>query len=220
MFQLCSCVLSYLSFFRLIWLFLIVFLLLLRIQSSVFALDMHEVLVSENEGVYRIDVSGSIDASEEYVRQVLTDYEHVYRLNYSIIESKVFESPVEGNVRVRSRLLYCTSVICVEVERVDDISTLESGDLLAVIVPEKSDFISGRAMWKISAMGDRTWLVYSASIEPSFFILPILGENMVIKNIRNELRSVFFRIEQIARIKEEMGQAEVYTFLPVANYIK
>ncbi len=220
MFQLYGWLVFRLHFFQAIRFFLIAFPLFLCVQYRAFAVNIEEILVTENNGVYHISVSAEIAATEEHVRQVLTDYAHVYRLNYSVIESEVLESPVEGNVRVRTQLLCCTPIFCQQVERVDEISTLDSGDLLAVIVPEKSDFNSGRAMWKITSMGSKTRLTYLADIEPGFFIPPVLGTAMVINNMRKEFSSTFIRIEHIARINEEREWNEAYTFLPAADQIE
>lgn len=203
MFQLCSW-LRYLSYiFQVARLTLSAFSALLCLSSYATAADfLEQVNVSEKDGVYHIRISAQIAASEEHVRQVLTDYAHVYRLSDSVLESEVLQSPVNGHVQVRSLVLCCTSIFCRDVVRVDDISTLKSGNLQAVIVPDKSDFRSGKAVWEIVPDGQNTQLSYSATIEPDFFIPPLLGTRMVINNMREEFKTTFYRIEHIARINE------------------
>lgn len=188
-------------FFKIIIGLMIIFLLLLFSHFNALADD--EFLVTEEDGIYQVTVSARISAAEMYVRQVITDYVHAYRINDSIIESEVFESSVSGNIRVRVRLLSCVRLFCLEAERVDEVSTLESGDILAVIVPEKSDFLSGRALWKIIPDGDSTQLIYRASFEPSFFIPPIFGARLFMDILREQLVATFLRIEQVAQIKQE-----------------
>ena len=165
--------------------------------------DIDEINVTEKSGVYYISISADISASEKYVRQVVSDYAHAYRINNSIIESEILPSPVNGNIRVRAKLLCCTSLFCREAERLDEVSILASGDIQAVIIPEKSDFYSGKAVWKFAPDGGKTHLVYTASIEPSFFIPPLIGPKLVIESLREQFTTTFFRIEQVAIIKEE-----------------
>ena len=178
------------------------FSILLYFSPYALADFLEQLDVNEKDGVYHIHISAQIKASEEHVRHVLTDYDHIYRLSDSVIESEVLKSPVDGHVQVRSLVLCCTPIFCRDVIRVDDISTLESGDLQAVIMPKKSDFRSGKAVWKMTADGQNTQLSYIATIEPDFFIPPLLGTRMVINNMRNQFKETFYRIERIARINE------------------
>jgi hypothetical protein len=196
---------------------LIIFSILLAIHSNAVADSTTEIVVTEEDGIFQITVSAQIAATEKHVRQVITDYTHAYRINHSIIESEVLKSPVDGNIQVRARVLACTPLLCIEVERVDEVSTLESGNILAVIVPEKSDFRSGKALWKITPDGDKTQLSYWASIEPDVFIPPVIGTQLVIDNLRDQFMATFSRIEQVARIKQEREWNDSYDVTPVAN---
>ena len=164
--------------------------------------NLDDIVVFEKDGVYHISIAAEIAASEEHVRQVLTDYVHIYRLSDSIIESKVIESSIEEKTQVETVILCCIPVVCKEVTLVEEVSTLESGNLQTVILPEKSDFRSGKAIWEIIAKGDKTQLTYQANIEPDFFIPPVLGTKLVIANMRNEYKIALYRIEHIARINE------------------
>ena len=201
MFQLYSCLRYFSVILKVLRVPLSTFSALLYL-SSASADFIEQVDVTERDGVYHIHISAVIAASEEHVRQVLTDYIHVYRLSDSVIESEVLESPIAGHVQVRSLVLCCTPVFCRDVVRVDDISMLDSGELQAIIIPQQSDFRSGKAIWKIIADGQQTQLSYTATIEPDFFIPPLLGTEMVINNMRKEFKTTFNRIEHISRINE------------------
>jgi hypothetical protein len=145
-------------------------------------------------------MSAAIKAPPEYVRYVLADYDHIYRLSTSIIESEVLPDNLDGEKQVRTRLLLCTSVFCTEAERVDSVRMLASGDLEAEIVPELSEFKSGKSTWRITPMDDNSFLVYEAVLEPDFFIPPLVGTRMVIENLRKEFTKTFKVIEKIAGI--------------------
>ena len=210
----------YCNFFKVISYLFITFLIILHAHSNVFAGDIDELTVTEEEGIYQITVSAEIDATEKHVRRVITDYAHAYRINRSIIESEVLESSIDGNIRVRARVLACIPLFCLEVERVDEVSTLKSGNIMAVIVPEKSDFHSGEALWKIIPDDDKTQLIYQASIEPDFFIPPVIGTRLVIDNMRDQFTTTFSQIEQVARINQEREWNDDYNVSLVASQIK
>jgi hypothetical protein len=164
------------------------------------AFDFTDAEVTEKKGVYHIKISAEIKAPSGYVRYVLADYAHIYRLSASIIESEVLPDNIDGEKQVRTRLLLCTSVFCTEAERVDVVRMLASGDLEAEIVPELSEFKSGKATWKITPVDDHSFLVYEAVLEPDFFIPPVIGTRLVIENLRKEFARTFIRIEKIARV--------------------
>lgn len=98
----------------------------------------------------------------------------------------------------------CVAFFCKDVGRVEDVRKLASGDLQSVIVPELSDLRSGAAQWYIHQTGQRTRVTYQASMEPGFFIPPLIGSYFVKHNIRTELLISFARIECIAKIQAQL----------------
>jgi len=177
--------------------------------------NLDDVVIFEKDGVYHISITAEIAASEEHVRQVLTDYVHIYRLSDSIIESQVIESSVDEKTLVETVIRCDFPVVCKEVTLVEEVSTLASGNLQTVILPEKSDFSFGQAVWTTAANGEKTQLTYQASIEPDFFIPPILGPQMVVANMRNEYKTALYRIEHIARINEAREWDEDFAFVRI-----
>jgi hypothetical protein len=165
--------------------------------------DNHNIEVTEQGGVYSIKASVVINAPAEYVHQVLSDFVHIYRLNPSIIESEVLTTDDTENTYVRTRVLGCAGYFCQELERVEKVRELTSGDLLAEVVPEKSEFKSGRTVWHIEAMGERSRIVYKSVMEPDFYIPPVVGKFLAKKSIRTEITTSFLNLEHIANVLAE-----------------
>ena len=167
------------------------------------AFDFAEAEVTEDNGVFRIKVAAFIEALSDYIRYVLADSAHIYRLSPSIIESEVLPYSPAGEKQVRTRLLCCTSVFCREVERVDVVRMLHTGDLEAEIVPALSEFKSGKARWMITPVDDASYVVYEAYLEPDFFIPPVVGTRIVKQNLLDEFTTTFIRVERIAGFNAE-----------------
>jgi hypothetical protein len=167
------------------------------------ALDIKELQISENGGIYHIRLVAVIDAPAEYVHRVLTDYVHLHRLHPSIIQDDILASPGNGVVRVRTRMLDCIFIFCVELDRVEDVREVSPYDLHSVVVPSLSNFRSGEADWHIDEMGDRSQVVYEAQMEPDFTIVPIIGPMFIVEKLRDEMVTSLARIECIAKIEEE-----------------
>ena len=174
------------------------------VTLQVDAVDIRELEVSENGGVYQINLVTVIDAPAEYVYRVLTDYVHLHRLHPSFIQSDILPSPGVGIVRVKTRILDCTLLFCMELDRVEDISEVPPHHVHAVIVPSMSNFRSGKADWRIEDMGDNSQLVYEAQMKPDFTVIPIIGPYLVKRKLREEMASSLMKIECIAKIKEEL----------------
>jgi hypothetical protein len=167
------------------------------------AVDFVEVQVTNDGGIYNIKIIAEVDASAEYVYKVLTDYKHIYRLNPSITESEILPSPGHGAVRVRTRVEDCTSIFCVDLNRVEDVNELPPNVLQMVIVPSLSNIRSGNAKWKIEDMEEYTEIVYQAQLEPDFNIFPIVGSAILKEKLRQEMMTCMAMIECIAKIQEE-----------------
>ena len=162
------------------------------------AFDFTDAEITEENGVFRIKVSAFIDAPPDYVRYVLADSVHIYRLSPSIIESEVLPSSTADEKQVRTKLLCCTSVFCREVERVDIVRMLKSGDFEAEIIPALSEFKSGKARWTITPIDNASHVEYEAYLEPDFFIPPVVGTQIVKQNLLAEFMTTFIRMERIA----------------------
>ncbi|MCG6936921.1 MAG: hypothetical protein LJE83_01945 [Gammaproteobacteria bacterium] len=197
----------------------LMFFALMLAVSSVHAGDIAELQVTENQGIYSMKMVMLVDAPARYVRDVLTDYTHIYRLNPTITESYVLPSPKQGVTRVKTVISGCVAFFCRDVGRVEDISEQGTGSLLAVIVPELSDLRSGIAEWDIQSTGNQTRVVYQASMEPDFFVPPLVGPFVIKENIRSELLASFNRIECITQIRQQFrtpGHQQMATSRPAA----
>ena len=178
-------------------------ILIVLFPLNALAYEFSDTKITEDDGVFQIRISAIIAAPAEYVRNVLTDYSHLYRLSPSIIENEVLPSSTRDEKHIRTRLLFCTSVFCREAERVDTVRVLDSGIIQAEIIPQLSEFKSGKASWTITPRYDQTHVVYQAYLEPDFFIPPILGTKLIMDNLHTEFKTTFIRMERIASFNAE-----------------
>ena len=162
-----------------------------------------EIEINEQSGVYQIKVVALVAAPASYVRYVLTDYKHIYRLNPSIIESEVLEQFDDGSVRVRTKVIGCAAYFCEELDRVEKVRILPSGDLHAEIVPELSQFKSGKTHWRIKPLGDYCEVTYLSDMEPDIYIPPVVGKFLIKKSIREGMRTSFINLEKISSVLAE-----------------
>ena len=182
---------------------------------TLFGYELNKAEVSEHNGVFRILLTATFDTPADYVRQVLSDYTHIYRLSSSIVESEILPATKPGVTRLRTKILACASIFCTEVERVDAIHTLASGEVRADIVPELSEFRSGQATWKITALDNRSKIDYVATVEPDFYIPPIVGIPLISRSLLSEYLATLERLNIIASINAERDWNEEHTVASV-----
>jgi hypothetical protein len=151
-----------------------------------------------------------IDAPASYVREVLTDYIHIYRLNPSIIESEVLRQHDDGAVSVRTRVIGCAAYFCEELERVEKVRVLPSGDLHAEIIPELSQFKSGQTRWHIKKQGDHCEVTYLSNMVPDIYIPPVVGKFLIKRTIREEMQTSFVNLQKISSVLAEREWQENY----------
>ena len=169
-----------------------------------------EIEVIEQSGVYQVKAVAVINAPANHVRQVLTDYTHIYRLNSSIIESEVIERHDDDSVSVRTRVVGCAAYFCEELDRVERVRLLPSGDLHAEIIPELSEFKSGQTLWRFKTLNEHTEVTYLSDMEPDVFIPPVVGKFLIKKSIREEMQRSFANLEKISSIMAEREWQDNY----------
>jgi hypothetical protein len=165
-----------------------------------------EFRADENGGEYHITTEAVLHAPAESVRAVLTDYAHAYRLDPSITESALLPSQEAGVVRLRTRIQDCVAFYCVDLVSVADIKELPSGDLDVVVIPELSSFRSGTAEWHIQSRQGATRIRYELRLAPDFFIPPLIGHIIIIKTLRDQILTIFSRLECMAKVRAAWGE--------------
>lgn len=188
-----------------------VFLLGPGYVNTLAAAELINLDTNYKKGIYTVRLEMELDVTAGHVKQVLTDYHQLHLLNPSIVESRLLSFSDYGYARVFTRVKSCVLFYCREFTRVEDVYQSASGDLVALIVPEQSDFKAGQAVWRITEYGNRTLLVYEASMQPDFFIPPVIGSYLVEEKVKDELLVSFNRIECCASSKVHSSESKSAT---------
>jgi len=158
------------------------------------AADLLMLQISESEQRYRIEARFLVDAPLAVVHALLTDYEQLPRLSPSILESEVLAAPTPTQVRVKTRIRACVLIHCQTLRRVEDVSESPTR-LVAVIVPEQSDFAAGRTEWLLTPQQDSVRVDYRAQLEPGFQLFPLVGPALMKAGLERELRAFLGQLQ-------------------------
>lgn len=137
--------------------------------------EIVESSVGLDADVYSIDVLVRIEAPLEVVYRAITDYDHLTDINPSIVESYIIDRQGEGKYRVFTGIKLCVMFFCKQFRQVQDVVEHSPTLIKATLLPESSDFESGSASWDLVVADDVTYLEFSARVDPSFWVPPMIG---------------------------------------------
>ena len=180
-------------------------LLLAGISMAVIthASEAVETNVTHDAGVYTLTLNAEIDAPINNVRDMLTAYDHLERVNPAVKESSVMYTFGPRSHRVYTRIEACVAFFCKRLLQVWDVKETPGGDIMATIVPEASNFKSGHAYWILREVNGKTRLHFTTVIEPSFWVPPLIGPWLIRHTLRREA------LESIENLERPHSQIEL-----------
>jgi hypothetical protein len=176
-------------------------------STSLEAAQVVGLAINDKEGIYQLALEVILNARSDDVHHVITDYAHIYRIDPSIVESGIMGKPGASVTRVRTVINDCVLLLCRPILRVEDVRETGHDDIYSVVVPQLSNVRSGTEHWQIHPIGNKTRINYKSTLEPGFFVPPLVGSTVVEKKIRDETLLCFNNIERIARIRDEQVRA-------------
>ena len=171
----------------------------LAITINALAADVSVVYKNKN---YHLHATFHVEASAAQVMQVLTDFDNIADLNPAIIESETQKSLDENKLRVRTVIKDCILFFCKQITRVEDIDQFENEKLEAFIVPMLSDLRSGYAVWGLTEEATSTMVDYNASMQPKFWIPPIVRSYVLTKKFKQRVIESVELLQQKAQKNE------------------
>ena len=136
---------------------------------------------------------------------VVTDFEHMKRVNDDIVESRVLTRYENGELKRLLKLRHCILLFCFDMDFVERVRE-SPGHITTTIVPEESTFVDGTANWQIEALDDgHTRISVSARQTPRFWIPPVLGPIVLKRVFMSEVAETCANIERIVNAGYHRG---------------
>ena len=149
--------------------------------------------------VYRLSLTMDVEAGQEDLVALLSDHDNFHQLSGVMIESGLVPDAPEDTTRRRLVVKTCILFFCFKVVMVEDVEQFPEGRLVAVMVPEGSDFKSGRAEWHVKPLGpDRSEIIYSFNLQPDFWVPPAIGPFILKRKMIKEAQTSILNMESLA----------------------
>jgi hypothetical protein len=173
-------------------------LLALWFGAAATAGRVDHVNVSKQKQRYDVLVSAWIDLPQPSLRNLLTDYDTVIKANRSIKSVQQLASPSANVTRLAAEVEVCVWFFCRRLKQVQDMQLVSAGLLEARMLPELSDYKFGEASWRMIAEADGSRLLFAVSIEPDFWVPPLIGPAVIKRKLRQEAIETVHGIEALA----------------------
>lgn len=163
------------------------------------AAQFHSLEVSRDAGRYRVQADLYLAAPPDAVYAVLTDYAHLTRISPSIRVSRLVQRLDADTALVYTDSRICALFLCRHIQGMQRFTRTAPWDLGAVTLPEQSNLKMGESKWHLEAEGEGTRMRMQLTLEPKFWIPPLIGPPLVQHSLRNEGLSAASGVERLAR---------------------
>jgi hypothetical protein len=161
--------------------------------------EIRQASVQYADGVYHVEFDALVYAGQPEIYTLLTDYNHLYRLNDTIKESAVISEQGKLARKYRMRLQSCILFFCRSVVMVEDVVENGQDQVTTTIDPAQSDFSTGQSTWSILPAGTGlTSIRLSRNLVPAFWVPPVIGPWAIKRKMTDELVVLLERLELYA----------------------
>ena len=162
------------------------------------AVETQSISTTYVNGEYRLTMTATLSARADRVQAVLRDYAHYRSLENRILDAHVISHPGADEVQLFTRIRVCFSLLCRNVDRVERVEERPL-ELIATVVPDKSDAERGVTHTVLTDEGDRTQVQYTTFIVPKFWVPPLFGRSIMLHTLRDATLTMFQNIEKMAQ---------------------
>jgi len=178
------------------------FLMLLAgaaLTGNVRAAHFYSFAVTHNGERYQVSADVYLDAPLPQVYQVLTDYDHLTRIGGVIRESRILKQIDAHTYLVYVESRGCVLFFCQTIRQTQQVTELTPRDVVAEAIPEESDVKMSSSSWHLDPQGRGTRMHWEVSMQPDFWIPPLIGPPMVEQALLSQGRSMAEGLEKLAR---------------------
>lgn len=154
---------------------------------------------SHQNGVYLVEVDALVYVPEPQVRELLTDYNDLGKVNQAIEVSEIIKTREPGDYRVRTETEACVWFYCKRIYQVQDVIETYDGTVTATVIPELSDFRNGYARLNLWQETGGTRVLIRSEVEPDFWIPPLIGPWLIKRKLQSEALETVRNLERVAQ---------------------
>lgn len=163
--------------------------------------DVLQSYVTHRDGTYSLHIQMRVRGDADVIRGLVTDFNHLEKLDDFIVGSEQLASEVPGEKRMRIVTRDCFFLYCAQLVQEQQVRNLPNGTLEVEIIPEHSDYSQGRSLWSFIQQDDGTTiLTVDAKMAPKLWVPPLVGPEIVASRMRLHSEGMIQNMERLASI--------------------
>ena len=155
--------------------------------------------VEHDDGVYRLVSTAYLAAPRRAIFDVLTDYERFGRISSTYTDYGFMEPAADGTPIIYTTMEGCVLFFCVTMRRVERMEVEAPNSIRTDTLPGQSDFKLSISEWTLEPEAGGTAMTYRLTIEPDFWIPPLIGPWVLKQRLERGGAGAVNRIERLAR---------------------
>jgi len=166
--------------------------------ATVLPATVRTIDVQYDDGVYRVVSDTYIDAPREAIFEVLTDYERFGRISSAYTDYGFMKPDTDGVPIIYTTMEGCVWFFCVSMRRVERMELDAPSSIRTEALPEQSDFKLSVSEWTLVPEAGGTKMTYRLTMEPDFWIPPLIGPWVLKQRLERGGSGAINRIERLA----------------------
>ncbi len=171
--------------------------------GSAQAVEIRSVEVEKVDDEYRLVSQVWFDVDQAALYRVFIDFDlhHRFSTYTQASENVVIEDSPEPGFYIRNRA--CVLFFCREFERSGIVEAKPQHHIRATADAELSDFHVSEETWELETEATGTLVTYRWSVDPKFWIPPVVGPIAMRRKLENDSLGALERIEAFARAQAQ-----------------
>ncbi|MEM7430317.1 MAG: hypothetical protein AAF351_00130 [Pseudomonadota bacterium] len=167
--------------------------------GPILAAEILDVKVTQDGDQYHLMSQVVFDVDREALFATFVDFDLHHRFSSFMVESSNLAADEQGRPGYYMLNRGCVLFFCRSFQRYGFVETEDVASIKATAHPEQSDFHISVESWDLAAQGDSTLVTYRWTVDPKFWIPPLIGPYAMRKKLENSSIDALNRIEAIAR---------------------
>ena len=169
------------------------------VTGIVQAAQFHSLEVTHHGARYQLSADVYLAAPLPQVYQVITDYNHLTRISSAIRQSHMLKQIDTHTYLVFVESRACVVFFCRNIKETQQVVELAPQEVQAEAIPEESNVKMASSSWHLDAEGSGTRMRWEMTLDPDFWIPPLIGPLFVKSEMRAQGEYMAQGVEKLAR---------------------